>query len=489
MRNFIARATNILGPVYGFAFALCLSPFVQADADVHRLDIDSRRSLAVTETDILKRFPLERVLEQLVAQADIPDLSSVSLFNQWWDTNNPKPGLGLGPNCDSETNYQNGPSINGFPFDCRPNPIEEGMQAFCDPFSMPECEYFPTGLFMRFDLAPVNGDHCGEYRILYAKRSVGNIRRDRNTLIFEAILPNPKPSQGIKGCRKIVEDWAALSSENDMERRADWLEAFYFDGHGAVAPVVSVTHYGDNALEAGQIRTNQFIQNKEEGRHWSLREFKLKKTCQDDNCKLQMVPVTVKENPFGKLFDPESQDPKAKSFQAAFVQEAVETLAADTLGAISMSLSGEYNAAQSHASGSDDDHYPKNFGVSDAPDGFRAKIQAKLNELDSDLTPDHIVRRAMTQSCAGCHRLNRTRADRNEFFADLGGGLEWPQPLGFTHVDERELEQTIEGKERFKISPFLTDVFLPLRREVMSDYLNFQPGKYKGKTMGGRSTH
>jgi hypothetical protein len=462
------------------------------DMDTYRrLEIDQRRSLAVTEETILESFGLERALNQLVKQADVENMTAANLFAQWWDTQNRYPGIldQAGPFCDD-----NDGTINGFPNDCRPYPIEEGKQALCNPFTSKECEYLPTGLFMRFDLAPVDGAHCGEYRILYAKKSIAtrdhNASRDRNTLIFEAYLPNPKPKRGIEGCRNIVAGWAALSKETDIDKRKAWLERFYFEGHRKVQPVVSVTHFGDNDLGAGQIRTNQFIQAKNEGRKWSLREFKLMKECTDGACELKMIPVTVKGNPYGPLFDPKSTHPNAGFFQQAFIDNAVETLAADSLGGISMNLSDEFNSPQSHSSGSNENNYVVNFGESHNAGGFSDKIQDKLTKLGSDLTPVNIVTRAMTQSCAGCHRLNIERKG----FADLGGNLTWPAPLAFTHVDERSLE-TVDQVRRYEISPFLTSEFLPLRENVMRDYLNDlqrkgkHKGKHKVKNMGGSSTH
>jgi hypothetical protein len=45
-----------------------------------------------------------------------------------------------------------------------------------------------VGLFNRFDLAPFDGSHCGEYRIVYAKHSGIANSLARNMIIFEAAL-------------------------------------------------------------------------------------------------------------------------------------------------------------------------------------------------------------------------------------------------------------------------------------------------------------
>jgi hypothetical protein len=75
--------------------------------------------------------------------------------------------------------------INGYPYLCRNG--AEGTQASCDPFAVGSpCAYTPIGLFNRYDQAPENGAHCGEYRIVYAKESGIASTADRNLLIFEA---------------------------------------------------------------------------------------------------------------------------------------------------------------------------------------------------------------------------------------------------------------------------------------------------------------
>jgi hypothetical protein len=208
--------------------------------------IDPRRSLVVTEEAILARFPLERVLDQLVAQSGVAGLTSLELFHQWWDTQNPGPSLGLGPHCDDTVHGSDNPIRNDFPYTCRPDPAEGG-QIDADPFAPPATNpdaYIPIGLFNRFDLTPADGSHCGEYRIVYAKRSGVTIAVERHLLIFEAILPNPHPNQGLKDCRKIVDFWADLSKEGDIEKRGDDLEQLYFEGFANVEPVVHVRHCG-----------------------------------------------------------------------------------------------------------------------------------------------------------------------------------------------------------------------------------------------------
>jgi hypothetical protein len=459
--------------------------------------INPRRSLVVTEKAILARFAFERVMKQLVGQSGVPGLTSLDLFHQWWDTQNPHPGLGLGTHCDDQVDGGGNPVLNDFPYTCRPAP-SEGRQAASDPFADPDTNadaYIPIGLFNRFDLAPSAGTHCGEYRIVYAKRSGITDPLERNLLIFEAILPNPQPSHGLAGCKKIVDYWAKLSKENDIEKRANDLEKLYFEGLGNVPPVVHVSHYGDNPQNAGQVRTNQFMQPSTVV--WSLREFKLIRTCNGGRCSaMRFIPVTDKVNPFGPLHipDPNLAHHKTGGYQAHFVtqlrtnedevNESAKGLTGGTLKDIQFDVADTFNTGQSHASGSQENDYLLHFTslMPPASTPFRSAIQAELNALGSALTPEEVVLRAEAQSCAGCHRLVNNKP--------VGGGLTWPASLGFTHVTERAVE-VVGGQERFQISPALLNEFIPQRKQIMEDYLNDKLKKPKKPkdTLSGRKTH
>jgi hypothetical protein len=440
--------------------------------------IDVRRSLAVTEQTILSRFSLQRVFTQFAAQSAVPGLSATALFQQWWDTQNPAPGLFPGPHCDDTQTSPIGSTINGYSYLCRDE--AEGTQASCDPFAANSpCAYIPIGLFNRYDLAPENGAHCGEYRIVYAKTSGVTSTSDRNLLIFEAVLPNPHPQQGLKGCQQIIDTWADLTPQNNIQTRAAALENFYFSGQGSVGPVVSISNFGDNALGAGQIRTNQFS-NTVSG--WSLREFKLLRTCSGASCSsLRFVPVTNKNNSCGLLFDPSSTYASAPAFRSFFPSQ-VANLSATSIPGLDIDTPDTFNMAQSQASGATaaEMRYTVQFGTSES--SLRSALQTQLTALGSALTPDDIVARAQAQSCAGCHRLSNN--------APLGGGLIWPASQGFTHVTERVTE-VVGGETRFTISDALVNHFLPARKAIFEDFLNNRPRPSKGPThpLSGSRTH
>jgi hypothetical protein len=443
--------------------------------------VDVRRSLAVTEQPIVQRFGLARVMDRIVATSGVPGLTSLALFQQWWDTQNPAEGAGPGPHCDDTVDSEQRSILNGYPYGCRAAPAE-GAQSACDPFSGPEspCAYAPIGLFMRFDLAPEDGSHCGEYRVVYGKQTGRTAGSDRNLLIFEAALRNPHENQGIRGCSKFVKAWADLSAQPNVDARAAALESMYFDGYQEFDPVIQWSNFGDNPAGAGQVRTNQFMQPVSP-KVWSLREFKIHRECQGDDCSLRFVPASDKVNPFGPLFDGASTDPRASAFQAEF-STLVERLAAPELAGIGMKTSDTFNSGQSQASGSTETNYVVSFGTE--PNAFRDAIQAKLTSLGSSLQPDDVVKRAQAMSCAGCHRLSNGVA--------IGGGLTWPSSLGFAHVSERDADvETVDGVARYRISPALVDALLPARKKLVEDYLNDvpRPAKPPKDPLGGRWVH
>jgi hypothetical protein len=455
--------------------------------------IDVRRSLAVTEQPILAHFSLKRIMDQLIAQSGVQGQTSLELFHQWWDTQNPKPGLGLGRNCDTETDALGNPVLNSFPYDCRPATAgQEGQEAASDPFDPTETNqgyYFAVGLFNRFDLAPANGANCGEYRIVFGRRSGIELFRNRNLFIFEAMMPNPQPALGLNGCRRIVQFWADLSRISDMETRARKLEAFYFNGVNGLPPVVHIDHYGN--VQQGAVRTNQFLEQQsfDNGlnRIWNLREFKLRKVRSNNRWMLKFVPMPVQETPFGGLFAPTSTHPRAAAFLKYFPTQ-VKALAADSIAKIDIYMPDYFDAAQSLSLNGIVDDYAAQLGS--GPSALRSAIEAQLVAIGSTLTADNIVKRAQALSCAGCHQLNSN--------VDIGGGLIWPESLpsppptatGFVHVSER-LTETVDGVTRYLISPALLNEFLPSRKKIMEDFLSdrLRPGGKPEDPIGGRRVH
>jgi hypothetical protein len=105
--------------------------------------------------------------------------------------------------------------------------------------------------------------------------------------------------------------------------------------------------------------------------------------------------------------------------------------------------------------------YPAAFANSTS---FKASIQTKLTSTGSVLSPNDLVIRAQTQTCAGCHQLS--------VGAQLGGGVgSWPATLGFTHEKLAMPEPNGPDGPRYQISDALKCVFLPFRKHVIETFL------------------
>jgi hypothetical protein len=426
--------------------------------------LEVHRSLIVTDTAILEpTFSFKRVMDGIVSQSG-GRITSLALFNRWWDTQNPGPGVT--PHCDDQTTGGS-PSFNGFPWLC---PRAEGGQAKTDPFNPVSNNpdgYTAIALTNRFDLAPKDGSHCGEYRIIFAKNSGIDSPLSRNLVIFEAALPNPRPSCGLEACRPVAEFWARLSNVESVKERAALLEAFYFKGLPGFRPVIHPDHYGARLLgrgysASGQIRSNQFLQQP-----WMLREWRLVNDCRCGRCSLVMTPTTVKVNPFGPLFDETSPETRADPFQDALITQ-VASLATADINRFSHEVDDRYNAGQSLAQGNENQyffHFDRGRLVDPA---FHNAITARLAAIGSPLRSDDIVNRTTAMSCAGCHQLSNGR--------DLGGGLVWPASAGFVHVVENGGPSEVgPDGPRWRISPALANVFLPFRKELLEGFLSGRP--------------
>ncbi|WP_257462358.1 hypothetical protein [Archangium lipolyticum] len=426
------------------------------------VSVDPRRSLAVTDRAILARFSFEEVMNRLAEQSGIPGLTGLRLYQEWWDSQRRAPGLGLGgPHCDDQRLADGLPGFNGFAYAC---PRAEGVQAQENPFLNPgtnHAAYVPIGLFNRFDLAAQDGSDCGEYRIVFARRSGITNARSRNLIAFEGVLPNPKPKKGIHGCRKVMRFWAELSQEPDPAVRAEALHRFYFEGLGSIPPVIDIDNFGNATGRAtGQVRTNQFMQST-----WTLREFRVRKRCDGDVCVMRFEPDTVKTNPAGVLFSAKLSHPLKEDF-AESLSAQVGELAINDLLRFTLNTGERFNTGQSNASGTEN-LYVHHFGNGQSP--LRTRLQQRLNTLSIPLTPANIVARAQTLSCAGCHQLSTG--------TNLGGGLTWPSKstlYTFVHVSERTMEEGPDGP-RYGLSESLVGTFLPYRQELMEAFLERRP--------------
>jgi len=420
------------------------APYELPDAKCQAQDgVRPDPTLVNTDPFVLAKFPLERVYQQLITLSGLGAPTAVELHQQLWDTTDESSNAAFfGPHCDD-----NGTTINGFPIDCpRPDAVLKNT---------PPKAFKPVALFNRFDLASSDGSNCGEYRIVYALDDNGVSPRD--FIIFEGVLPNPQPGCGLDACRPVVKFWENLASYNPNTAAGQAaltkdLERFYFKGLSGFEPVVHPDHYGVKGgggygePSGGQIRTNLFFEPL-----WQLREYHLVPgKDKDGSAKLLIDPVSVKTNPFYKLWDPNSTDPYALGFQSVFPSE-VTNLSNNNVATLTTASFDKFNAGQSTSQGNSED-YRDVFAPAAPGNSFWDAIDAQIAP-SSGLTPPDITARALTQACHGCHELSN--GDH------LGGVADpvWPFSRRFVHVDEQS-----------NLSQALWCVFLPHRKSVLDGF-------------------
>jgi hypothetical protein len=192
-----------------------------------------------------------------------------------------------------------------------------------------------------------------------------------------------------------------------------------------------------------------------------MREFRVRKQCTGKTCTVRFEPDTVKNSPAGVLFSTKVGHAAQEDF-AQLLTAQMGSLVVNDLFRFTLDGGDRFNGGQSRSSGTED-LYSYQFGKSASP--LRTRLQARLDALGSPLTPNHIVARAQTLSCAGCHQFSTG--------VNLGGGVSWPtksNAFEFVHVSERTHELGPDGP-RYAISESLEGVFLPFRRQLMETFL------------------
>ncbi|MDJ0841231.1 MAG: hypothetical protein QNK37_32260 [Acidobacteriota bacterium] len=447
--------------------ALSATPHKALDAitcDV--LTLDQSRSLVVTDQEVLNRFPMRNVLQTIIDRSNVSSSNTPdTLWQQWWSALRPRQAGDPAdePYCDDDNS-----TINGYSIQC---PRAESALENDFPES-----HIPVAVFNRFDLAPMDGSNCGEYRIVYAKSPFSTF--DRNLIIFEGVLPNPDPDAGTCGCKPVAEFWADLSFDNSVVSRADKIEDFFFNGLQGFEPVIrpeayglggTSGGYGSPGVTTGQIRTNMFMEIP-----WTLREFQLERSCglisaeveeavsrarvdsvdsvdSVSRCKLIVAPRPVANNPHPSEWTALTKAPTA--YQDEFVN-TLETLipADDGINKIILTHQPDFDAGESNSQ--TDQLTPST--------SFAGNINARLAALgvSGTFNATHIANRATTQTCAGCHMQSSND--------DLGNFLTWPNknPI-FVHVTENS-----------GLSNALTMAggFLDHRQDILEEFLGFSCG-------------
>ena len=385
----------------------------------------NRSATGVDKEDFDKKFSLAKTLTNIRNSSNATTASSnaqllSSLLNTF--------------NVDSK--------INGFvTMDLQKREEETALSGLID-------NMLPSAIFNRFDLSASNGQHCGEYRIIYHKNNSA-----RFFLSFDAKYPNPEPKKGKKGCFAVADFWkniGGMSKKNALLQ----LEKFFYQGlehNGVQLPAaINFTHYTHGT---GQVRSNTFVNNP-----WQLREFK---TDIDADGKVVFVADSVKSNPLAELFAKEGNldSDSLKALRVYFARDFggyVDNLLApekrasspnsdNIINGFSLKNDNHYNEFQSDSSANDNTANAKNTNL-------KAIINKKLATLNlPGYSAQMIMNRAEAMSCSGCHH--------NSNDTEIAPNVNWPKSKSFVHVDEQG-----------NLSPALTEQFLPARAALLVDY-------------------
>lgn len=318
----------------------------------------------------------------------------------------------------------------------------------------------------RLDLAPADASTCGEYRMVFAKGD-GSDGFNRMTIIFEAAVPNPHPTLGIKGCLNMAKAWNSQQTKSGVAL-ARSVETIFFKGVPGFRPAVDFEHYGN---PDGQVRANMFVNTG----IWQLREFNVRTAVNKVKFAIHPVndspPAILYGNPI--IGNPAMENLRQR-FWTAFTGESIPTLlgldkaaknngnhlASDKLiYKLATKLGPEFDGFTSTSSDFSED--PR----SAASPNLIARITRKIASLLLPWTvnADQVLARTGVTSCAGCHIQEDSASIGPSSRPSLVPEITLPFSLGFVHVDESG-----------NISDRLSHIDLPNRFQAQARFIATQ---------------
>ena len=346
---------------------------------------------------------------------------------------------------------------------------------------------FSTGLILHQRVLA----NCGEYRIVYAKTTIGSGNLQRFFLNFEAALPNPYDND-VVGCQQVAALWSSLKSLSPARAKQTLLKFYYSGGpisSGGLPfrPVVDFRNFGQ---PSGQVRSNRALQTV---LPWHLRQWNIKLSPAGAPT-FNAAPINKSPVPayFGGPADviPADADKIAElraSFQNKFLGTNVKQLtsvdakAADTPGnsvseqdliaGVGVDVESKFDAVQSLSG-------PNILDPKDSPteraesSGFIAQVASQIGDLGLDeacgLTAEHVLNRMGAMSCGGCHHFSNNR--------EIAPGIRWPSSLepvdiGGAPVDPEmghPSRRFVHINENGNLSELLLKRLLPARAEITS---------------------
>lgn len=409
-------------------------------------DLDPRRVLIETRPAVLDEIGLDEVLAAIATNAGL-DPAPQDTHDRLFDTYRVGPmGEFSGPHCDDEQ-VEGGPSLNGFPLIC---PRSEGAFAA---FDGALAGWGAIAAVNRIDMAPQDGAHCGEQRMIFANPNMVG----RAFIILEAEIPNPAPECGVAACGAVARFWAELHEVDDPAERRARLRAAFIDGDAELqaagfGPFMSADNL---TFGSGQVRTNNFVTGP-----WTLREYELVPLDVGGQTLVQPQPVPVSGSPHDLLWNDLLFNPVGTQCRDAML-DALPGLLGDDVATLGWTIP---EACRSSESVEFQDFYEDH--LLSGSGSFVTEIEAEIAAVapGSGLDAADVARRAQFGgSCIGCHEHSAG--------VSLGGGLVAPPSLGFVHVSEELTEPCGDGSECFAISPALGEAFLPQRMSALHQVL------------------
>ena len=386
--------------------------------------ISIRKSLMVTSKAAVSAITFSDVMGALardgVNSGLGKNLTKEDMFEKWW-------WQAAKPYCSDQ--------VNGYLYDC---PRPEARQTAAKAFGAGAGSYFAIAAVNRLDITASDFSNCGEHRIIFARKDDPSAL-GRNLIIFEMNAKPAKGESGVEGCLPYAKFWANLSSPAvDATQRGAMLKEFYLNGIPSenIEPVISLNNLGFNpANPLGQIRTNQFMSDRQGRREWLLREFRPRMT----ELGLQIVPQTTSTNPAPILFgvmDGDKDDWRAEALAQSIIDN-LSSLVVDNINTFSASFPDQLNTADSHAQIKAKGDYVSIF-ENNQGNIVEERVEAALSASGSQLKALDIVHRLRALSCSGCHQFSDN--DPKLVFGDNdndGNKDEWQSSAFFVHVERK----------------------------------------------------
>ncbi|MFZ5890458.1 MAG: hypothetical protein ACOY0T_05260 [Myxococcota bacterium] len=439
----------------------------------------SQRSLIERDETALTQFSVAETLTRIATNGGVAAGGTVwhdALFKNQRRKSNFPPGT-PGPFCDSVS------------FPARINDFIIGCAGNAAPLVGHLDKWEALSVANRFDLAPEGGENCGEARASFYLPPGLLQQPNRAFIIFESVVPNPKPQLGLDGCRPLQAFWSGLSIIADpVARGAKLAQAFYTGEPSLTAagfkPFFTFENFGPNK---GRVRTETFGGIA----LWDFREFRL---VADGTVTTMPVAQSVATQIVSN--DPQyGEHPKSEQCR----QELLSTLG--TL------IPANFNSLGVDVPPACFDGASTNFGARlesgiMAPEraSYASALVARAEQIfpGVNLSAQQIAARAQfSGTCIGCHH----RPDMPEA-RDLGQGLILPVPtigpnetaddVSFTQVNNLRTEPcAADGPDAarncFKLSPVLGSIFIPHRKTVLENYLRTPVGTYRPPAPGTTS--